>query len=286
MAKNFADDTNVEVLEKELPEDTTIQDDAVIQDDAGVEEKPAEEEVQAEAVVEATPEPDGPTPAMQELAKQWLPDKLIGIATDDKQLQGMIEMAREEGTAPPAKEEKDFELSLPEEEFEAGDAVRKQFSALNDFYKGKFQQSTKDMQTLVGIVKNIQGQQEAQVQNAQFEEQRGFDEELDAMDNDVVGKFGAMSDGQGLIREALYKQAQSLKDKKGGTLRSHVAEVAKLVRAETKQQKQAYQSKVKEQSNGRLGTGNSQRMPELEKSRVDKMGDFLVEIGKRHGNKE
>lgn len=281
MAKNFADDTSVEVLEKEQVDETPIQDEAV-QDDAGTEEKPAEEEVQPEE----PPKVDGPTPAMQELAKQWIPPSLLATAKDDEQLQAWIEMARKEDTALPSQEEPDFELSLPEEEFEAGDAVRKQFSALNDFYKGKFKQSNKDMQTLVGIVKNIQGQQETAVQQAQFEEQRGFDEELDAMDNDIVGKFGAMNDGQGLIREALFKQAQSIKEKKGGTLRSHVAEVAKLVRAETKQQKQAYQSRVKEQSNGRLGTGNSQRMPELELSQDKQMANFLSKIGDRHGNKE
>ena len=83
--------------------------------------------------------------------------------------------------------------------------------------------------------------------------------------------------------EEIRFATQHVVEKKGGTLRSHVTEVAKLVRAETKQQKQAYQSKIKEQSNGRLGTGNSQRMPEPEKSPDTRFDEFLKTVGARHG---
>ena len=278
---NFADDTNVEVLEKETaqaPEDTPIQDE-VVEDDAVVAEKP-DEEVQEEA----PPQPEGASPAMQELARQWLPEKFIEVARDDDQLKGMIDAAREANAAPPPQEEEpDFELKWPDDEdLEVPEVVRKKVTELNDHYTGQIKQLKKDMGSLVGIAKDMQQKQEAQVQQLQFEEQRGFDEELDNMDNDIVGKFGSMSEGQILIREALFKQAQAIKEKKGGSLRSHVPEVAKLVRAESKQQKQAYSTKVREQSNGRLGSGNSPRLPEPAKSKEKEFEEFLEKMGARH----
>lgn len=278
---NFADDTNVEVLEKETtqaPEETPIVDEAVVEDDAVVEEKP-DEEVQA-------PQPEGTSPAMQELARQWLPEKFIEVARDDEQLKGMIDAAREANAAPPRQEvaeEPEFELKWSDDDdLEVPDAVRKKVTELNDHYKNQIGQLKKDLGVLAGFARDMQQKQDAQAQQLHFEEQRGFDEELDSMDNDIVGKFGSMTDGQNLIREALFKQALALKEKKGGSLRSHVPEVVKLIRAESKQQKQAYAAKIREQSNGRLGSGNSPRLPEPAKPKLQEFREFLDKLGARH----
>ena len=181
---NFANDTDVTALEKEVPEDTPIQDEVAeeqpVVDDASEEEAPAEE-------VQATV-PDGPTPAMQELARQWLPEKFIEAARDDEALKGMIDAARETNAPPPPAEEPDFELSLPDDEFEANDAVRKQFRELNEHYKGQISNLKKDMGSLVEIAKDMQTKQQDQIQMMFQEEQRGFDSALDGLDNDIVGK--------------------------------------------------------------------------------------------------
>jgi len=276
---NFADDTNVEALEKESePQETPIQDEVAqeqpVEGDASV-ETPAEE-VQVE-------KPDGPTPAMQELARQWLPEQFITAARDDEALKGMIDAARDSKAPPPPVEEPEFELSLPEEEFEANDAVRKQFKELNEHYKGQISTLKKDMGTLVDIAKDMQEKQQAQVQQMFHEEQRGFDMVLDDLGSDVVGVAEELSAPQRKIRSALYDIAQDMKEKKGGSLKDHALEAAKYIRIESKQQKQAYAKKVKEQSNGRLGSGNSPRLPEPAKSKEQALEDFLEHtIGARH----
>jgi hypothetical protein len=278
---NFADDTNVEVLEKEAvqkPEDTPIQDEVVqeqpVEDDASEEETPAEE-------VQAT-RPEGTSPAMQELARQWLPEKFIEAARDDEALKGMIDAARETNAPKPEVEEPEFELSLPEDEVD--ESVRKQFQELNDHYKGQISTLKKDMGTLVEIAKDMQEKQQEQIQQMFQEEQRGFDLVLDDFGSDVVGKAEELSEPQRKIRSALYDIAQDLKSKKGGSLKDHALEAAKYIRVESKQQKQAYAKKVKDQSNGRLGSGNSPRLPEPGKTKEQLMEEYLEKIGARHGS--
>ena len=277
---NFANDTDVTALEKEVPEDTPIQDEVAeeqpVVDDASEEEAPAEE-------VQATV-PDGPTPAMQELARQWLPEKFIEAARDDEALKGMIDAARETNAPPPPAEEPEFELSLPDEEFEANDAVRKQFKELNEHYKGQISNLKKDMGSLVEIAKDMQTKQQDQIQMMFQEEQRGFDSALDGLDNDIVGKAEEMTAPQRKIRSALFDIAQDLKQKKGGSLGDHALEAAKYVRAESKQQKQVYAKKVQEQSNGRLGSGNSPRLPEPGTTVDQEFEKLLAECGRRHGS--
>ena len=271
---NFADDTNVEVLEKETP----IQDEQVV-DDADKVETPVEEEVQEEKPEEVA-QPDGPTPAMRELAKQWIPSGLLDTAKDDEQLQAWINMARKEGAPPPVEEVPDFELSLPEDEFEASDAVRKQFAALNDYYKGKFKETTKDMGNMVSMINHVQEKQEALEQERHDQHQRAFDRVLDKMDVEIVGQCKDLDTGQRTIRAALYDQVREHQQKNGGDTSTVTDEIAaKMLRGvQTKQQKQAYQSKVKDQANGRLGTGNSPRMPELELTPEQGLAQFITKL--------
>jgi len=221
---------------------------------------------------------------MQELARQWLPEKFIEAARDDEALKGMIDAARETNAPPPVVEEPEFELSLPEEEFEANDAVRKQFKELNEHYKGQISNLKKDMGSLVEIAKDMQTKQQDQIQMMFQEEQRGFDSALDGLDNDIVGKAEEMTAPQRKIRSALFDIAQDLKTKKGGSLGDHALEAAKYVRAESKQQKQVYAKKVQEQSNGRLGSGNSPRLPEPGTTVDQEFEKLLAECGRRHGS--
>ena len=283
---NFADDTNVEVLEKETiqaPEETPIVDE-VVEDDAGTEETQADEEVQAEE----TPEPEGASPAMRELARQWLPEKFIDGAKDDEALKGMIDAARESNVAPPpqqAEEDPEFDLKWPEDDdLEVPEVVRKKVTELNDHYKGQVKQLKSDMGKIVKIAQEMQEQQEFQA-NIRFQAVKSaFDKTLDGYDLPIVGKAGELDTGQLKIRTALFEDVQDKVNSTGGDPAAITEEIAsRMLRGvQSKQQKQAYSAKVREQSNGRLGSGNSPRLPEPAKSKDKEFEEFLEKLGARH----
>lgn len=142
---------------------------------------------------------------------------------------------------------------------------------------------------MVSMINHVQEKQEALEQERHDQHQRVFDRALDKMDVAIVGQCKDLDTGQRSIRAALYDQVREHQQKSGGDTGTVTDEIAaKMLRGvQTKQQKQAYQSRVKDQANGRLGSGNSQRMPELELSPTQGMAQFLTEINdKRRGNKE
>jgi hypothetical protein len=294
MSKNFADDTDVSSLmsshpneREDIPEElneTPTPDEAPAEE--AVEGDAADEQVSDEleaGTVVKTDSPIGPSPAMLEVAKQWLPSQFISTARDDQQLQDWIEVVREQKSEPAQGEpEPEFELTLPEDEFGDSDAVRKQFKALNDHNKKVNSGLKKDLGDAISAINNLQKGHDENVQFRQQQEQRQFDGALDAMDSDYFGKEGNVSQEQFLLREAVYKAASA--DKSGKSLSELAQPMAKklLPGLQDRQTKQTYKKRIIEQSNGRLGYGNSKRLPEPEQSRESRFDDFLQKVSTRH----
>ena len=296
MSKNFANDTDVSALmqaapneredipedlnETPIPEETT-EEVAEVESDAG---SAATEEAEI-GKVDAVTSPAGPTPAMVEVAKQWLPEQFVSTARDDAQLQDWIEVVKGQEKAPAQVEpEPDFELSLPADEFDDNDAVRKQFKALNDHHKKVSAGLKKDLGDAISAINKLQSGHDENVQFRQQQEQRQFDGALDAMDSDYFGKEGNISPEQFLLRKAVYESASA--DKSGKSLGEIAQATARklLPGLEDKQTKQAYKKRIVEQSNGRLGYGNSKRLPEPTQSRDSRFDSFLDKVSQRHNS--
>ena len=295
MSKNFADDTDVsslmsshpnerddipeELNETPTPDETVEETQDEVEGDAA---SAASDEAEAGSV-EPVASPVGPTPAMMEVAKQWLPEQFVSTARDDAQLQDWIEVVKGQETQKAAPtEDPDFELSLPSEEFDDNDAVRKQFKAMNDHHKKISAGLKKDLGDAISAINSLQKGHDENVQFRHQQEQRQFDNELDSMDSDYFGKEGHISQEQYLLREAVYKLASA--DKSGKPLSQLAQATAKkmLPGLEDKQTKQTYKKRIIEQSNGRLGYGNSKRLPEPTQSREGRFDDFLDKVSSRH----
>lgn len=281
---NFADDTDVSALENETPveENTPVYD----EDPQEVDEvsEASDEQVADEPEVEEEVAPStqsGPTPAMLEVAKSWLPQQLVSLARDDKQLQEMVELARNQ--QPVAEQEEDFELTLPDDEYEVDNAVRKQFKSMADHYKKANSGLKSDIADLVGVVSSLQGEQKEIVKFRQLQEQKSFDRALDSTESDQFGKFGKMSKVQTAMRSTAYDLAKEIQAEKGGDLEEIALQIANEMSPGLKDKKtqQANARAIREQSNGRLGHGGSKRLPEPEATKDQRFDSFLEKLTKQ-----
>ena len=282
MSKNFANDTDVSALENDEPITDEVVEDQVEEDvtsEQPVADEPVEEEV-------AESPNDGPSVAMMTVAREWLPEQLVSLARDDAQLQEMIELSRNQvAPQPQAEEEEDFELLIPEEDYEVDSAVvRKQFKSMADHYKKVNSGLKRDLSDLIGVVTNLQKEQGETKKFRQQQEQRGFDNVLDSLDSEELGTFGQTSEEQFMLRKAVHERALQIRAKKGGDLGDIANDVvAKMFPGlqNSKKQQNRVQA-IKEQSKNRLGSNsNGKRLPEPELSPDQRFDAFLEKLNNR-----
>jgi len=281
-----------EIEEYEAPEDDLeARFDAVI---AGETPEAVEEEVEEEVIEEPEeeeiiPDPpriDGPTPAMETVARQaGIPPKLVALARDDKQLQEMIGLTEEQQEQPvPEAEVPKFDITLPEDEYGSDNATREQFIKMRDHYEGILSGFRDDMSSIVGAVKGMHEEQTESVKRREANVQRGFDTALDSLDSDTFGKTGdTMSETNKGVRSVAFGPYQRLKNENPSL---SDLDAMKMAVKETfpemtdnnkaKQQRQSLQK----QSRQRLGSGQSKPAPESGPDRDERFEDFLSKLGK------
>jgi len=244
------------------------------------------EEPEEEEIIPDPPRIDGPTPAMETVARQaGIPPKLVALARDDRQLQEMIGLTEERQEQPAYEAEiPKFDITLPEDEYGSDNATREQFVKMRDHYEGILSGFRDDMSSIVGAVKGMHEEQTEGIKRREANMQRGFDTALDSLNSGTFGKTGdTMSETNKGVRSVAFGPYQRLKNENPNLSN---LEAATLAAKETfpemtdnnkaKQQRQSLQK----QSRQRLGSGQSKPAPESGPDREERFDDFLAKLGK------
>ena len=295
MSVNFADDTSVDVLTKEDVKDTNTEEadrearfDDLIE---GGEQPPADEpddqpEEEAEEVEAPAPVAEGPSLAMRAVARQAnIPDALVDIARDDAQLHEMVALATAKEDRAPEPEPVEFNVELPEEEYGADDAVRKQFNSMKDHFEGQIKTFQGDMTTVVDLVKGLEKRMSEQVQQQQSSAIADFDSALDRENSPVLGQLQELSEAGRKIRGAVYDEMEnahradptlSYED----TVRAAI-NLALPGYTDTNKARKQRQS-IRAQHRAKLGSGNAKPAPSPEPSVDEMFTDFIEVINARN----
>lgn len=247
--------------------------------DAGA-EVDADEDATEDTETEETQKPEskevakveGPSIAVKAWAKQaGLDPDLIAIATSDDQLGLMVEKlvaSRETEQKPEPTPEPEFKLELPEDEFPAGDPVRKTLESMNDFYAKQIEKSKQDTSLLATYVKGLLEETETSKQQQLVNEQGTFDAYLDSLENEVLGNYQDGTHNHD-VREAIYGKFWRLKQEnpksKDADLINEAAKAFGIKSQQTKR-KEALASDNKK----RLGGGPTKSVPEPQLSGREK----------------
>jgi len=280
----------VEKVEQEAPEETkeptafevfteklqTLKDkdetpaEVEAQADADVEEKgeaPAEE-----TKAEAEPKPrkvEGPSIAMKAMAKrEGVPDDIIAIADSDEHLDTFIKhytqlRAEEQAKQAEAEKEKPFTLSLPEDDFDNDDPVRKQFSEVVNHFEGKLASVYNYLGQLADIAIKTEEAVKSATEEKVFDEQGAFDDFIDELESPVLGnrRGDAIPSAGQKMRQAIYWQYKELEAEHPRTSKAKLMAQAAEEFGFTSKQAQR-QNAIVESNSRRLGGGSSKPLPE------------------------
>tara|TARA_Y100000817_G_scaffold302671_1_gene283828 strand:+ start:1051 stop:1944 length:894 start_codon:yes stop_codon:yes gene_type:complete len=293
MAKDFADDTKIPVedepqtdedlggLASLLPGNEKSEESEEGDAEEGVEEQPETDETgdETEKVAEKPTEhipaiADGPSQAMMAVAEQaGLPSQLVAIARDDQQVQDMMDLARLNRQEPAAQ--KEFGVSLPEDEFPEDDPVRQEF----DKFKDKFSELSSQLADANARVRAFEEKQ-GSVEHEQFvAQQREFDQTLDSLGSTAFGKSTEPTDASVALRTAafnlLYERKQSNPGASISELSQMIAEEFGIPSTKTPREKAA----LRDQASRRLGGGPSKPAAAAAKNPEEGMRAFLQKLG-------
>lgn len=240
-------------------------------------DEPAEESDQ-EQEPEKEPEQvkvEGPSVAAKLWAKQsGLDPELISLAPNDEALEKLVEKfatSREVEPKPEPQAPETFKLDLPEDEFPADDPVRKQLTALNDFYAKRLEQAQSDAQLIAQHVIDL----EKFVEQFQGERTnnviRTFDDKLDSLNSDVLGSGDKRNSR---VRAAVWDTLQDLKEERKGVSEEELLREA-LETFGIKSQDQKRIDAIRQSNKTRLGGGPSKAIPPREPTREDKFNQLM-----------
>ena len=240
-------------------------------------ETPVEEEVPAEPTVE------GPSVAMQTVARQaGVPQGLVDTARDDAQLKSWIELAspQEDSRVPEPEPEPEFQLTLSEDEYGSDDAVRQQFEKMREHYSGQIASIKEDFTQLVDVLKNVSQDQRTQAEQQAATVQAEFDRALDDLNEPMFGKYGQLDDTTGGIRAVIYKKKEEIRKDHRGVSEYDLAKIAAetvvpILKDKFKAAKQ--RNAIQNQGRMKLGAGNSKPAPDPDLSPAESFAQKMAE---------
>lgn len=214
-----------QLQEETVQEDTPTVDDEASVDVADTGEEQDQEQQDAPAEAFKKPAVEGPSPAMQAIAKQaGVPEIIVRAARDDAALQELMDAVSQESAAPEVAETVDWEVPLPEDDFSADDPVRKSFVSLSEHFRQEVNGLKELFRDATGVIQEMHGQQQQASERLAGEKLARFDANVSALQVPELGN-GKLEQVHSLVRQPIWILAHEM-EKQTGTPADQLAEQA------------------------------------------------------------